>query len=386
MQLQRCYRFRLDPTAQQAQAFRQFAGCRRWVWNWALARKQAVYQATGARLSALFLMAELVQLKRQPDTAFLKDCDSQALQQTLRDLDRAFKNFFEKRAGKPSRKSRKRTLHAFRIPQRVTIEGACVPIPKIGQVKARIHRALAGTIKSATIKQAASGHWFVTFVSHFEKEETEPTANRPAGIDVGLETFAAFDNGVKVAPPRFYRQQERKLKRLHRRLSHCRKGSRNRSKARRRLAVGSAKVRNQRNDWLHKRSREIVRDHDTVCIEDLGLKGLARTKLAKSFSDAAHGTFARMLLYKGLWYDCRVVKVDRFFASTKTCSGCGHRQTLKLSERRWVCGKCRLAHDRDINAARNLLTEGLRTLAAGHAERLNACGEGVRLARASVPR
>jgi len=145
-------------------------------------------------------------------------------------------------------------------------------------------------------------------------------------------------------------------------------------------------VRNQRQDWLHKQSREIVRAHDTVCIEALNLKGLARTKLAKSFSDAAHGTFARMLEYKGLWYDCRVVKVDRFFASTKTCSDCGHRQTLLLSERRWVCGECSLPHDRDVNAARNLLTEGLRTLADGHAERLNACGEGVRLATASVPR
>jgi putative transposase len=385
MKLQRCYRFRLEPTAQQEQAFRQFAGCRRWVWNWALARKRAVYQATGASLPTIDLMAELVSLKQQPKTAFLKECDSQALQQTLRDLDRAFVNFFAGRARFPKPKTRKQTPHAFRIPQRVTVAGKHVRVPKIGLVVVRLHREMAGTIKSATVKQAADGHWHVTFVSHFEKEEAEPTADQPAGIDVGLETFATFADGRKVKPPKFYRTQERKLKRLHHRLSRCQKGSRNRSKARQRLAIGSAQVRNQRQDWLHQLSVAIIRAHDTVCIEDLNLKGLVKTKLAKSFSDAAHGIFARMLEYKGQWYGCQVVKVDRFFASTKTCHVCGHRQDLLLSERQWVCGGCGTEHDRDINAAQNLLAEGLRTVTAGHAETLTACGEAVRLATASNP-
>jgi putative transposase len=386
MKLQRCYRFRLDPTPEQEQAFRQWAGCRRFVWNWALERKRAVYQESGDSIGYNQLAAELVKLKQQPPTAFLKECDSQALQQTLRDLDRAFINFFQKRARYPKRKRRKRTPHAFRIPQRVTVDGDRVRVPKIGRVKGRLHREMEGTIKSATIKQAAGGYWFVTFVTHFEKEAGEPTADRPAGIDVGLESFATFDDGRKVAWPRFYRQQELKLKRLHRRLSRCRKGSRNRAKARRRLAGGSAKVRNQRHDWLHKRSREIVGDHDTVCIEDLNLKGLVKTKLAKSFSDAAHGNFARMLEYKGLWHDCQIVKVGRFFASTKACHECGQRQSLSLGERRWVCDRCGAEHDRDVNAARNILREGLQILAAGHAESLNACREAVRLATASVPR
>jgi putative transposase len=386
MILHRCYRFRLDPTPAQAQAFRRFAGCRRFVWNWALERQRAHYQETGKRLSLGELMSELVALKRQPATAFLQECDSQALQQTLRDLERAFVNFFEQRASFPKRKRRKQTPPAFRIPQRVTIEGNRVRIPKVGLVRVRLHRELEGTIKSATIKQAADGQWHVTFVSQFEKAAVEPTASRAVGIDVGLESFATFDDGRKIAPPRFYRQQERKLKRLQRRLSRCRKGSRNCGKARHRLAIGAARVRRQRQDWLHQRSREIVGAHDTVCIEDLNLKGLVRTKLAKSFSDAAHGTFARMLVYKGVWYDCRVIQVGRFFASSQTCFDCAHQQPLALSERRWRCAGCGREHDRDLNAARNIRHEGLRLVAQGHGETINACGEGVRLATASDPR
>jgi putative transposase len=386
MKLQRCYRFRLDPTRQQEQVFRQFAGCRRFVWNWALERKRIAYQESGENISYNQLAAELVTLKQQPDTAFLTECDSQALQQTLRDLDRAFVNFFEKRAAYPKRKSRKQTPNAFRNPQRVMVQGCNVRVPKIGLVKVRLHREIEGVVKSATIKQAADGHWFVTFVSHFEKETVPATIYHPSGIDVGLETFATFDDGEKIKPPKFYRKQERKLKHLHRCLSRKQKGSRNRSKSRKRLAIGYARLRNQRKDWLDKLSIDLVSCHDTICIEDLNLKGFAKTKLAKSFSDAAHGAFIRMLQYKGLWYDCQVVKVDRFFPSSKTCSICGHQQPMSLSDRRWTCLVCGAEHDRDINAARNLLAEGLRTLADGQSERQNACGEGVRLTTASNPR
>src|SRR6266852_6395034 len=151
----RCYRFRLDPTPEPEQAFRMFAGCRRFVWNWALARQHETYKATGRSLSYRELASELVELKRKPETAFLQACDAQALQQTLRYLDRAFVNFFEQRACPPKRKSRKRTPHAFRIPQRVVAGDGHVSVPKIGPVKARLHRAMEGVVKSATIKQAA---------------------------------------------------------------------------------------------------------------------------------------------------------------------------------------------------------------------------------------
>jgi putative transposase len=374
----KCYRFRLDPTPEQERAFRTFAGCRRFVWNWALARKKETYHATGRAVSYHELAGELVGLKRRSDTAFLNECDSQALQQTLRDLDRAFVNFFEKRARYPKKKSRKKTPHAFRIPQRVTTDREHVHIPKIGRVKARLHREMYGVVKSATIKQAADRHWHVTFVCHSEQEAREPTCSSPAGIDVGLETFATFDDGEKVVPPRFYRKRERKIKRLHRRVSRCQKASRNRAKARKRLAAAYGKTRNCRNDWLHKLSLLIVSCHDTLCIEDLNLRGLVKTKLAKSFSDAALGTFRRMLEYKGLWYHCQIIKVDRFFASSKTCSVCGHQQHLELSDRVWICDRCGTLHDRDINAAKNILREGLRLVTDGQSETLTVCGEEVR--------
>ena len=384
----RCYKFRIEPTPEQEQEFFRFSGCRRFVWNWGLERKKSVYQETGKGISYKALAAELVQLKKQPETAFLKECHSQVLQQTLMDLDKAFVSFFEKRAKFPKFKSRKRVVHSFRIPQNVLIVDGKVSVPKIGLVKVRLHREMEGEIKGATIKQEPSGHWNITFVSHLQLPDALPTCNAPVGIDVGLESFVTFDSGEKIKPPKFYRKGERKLRRAQRKLSRCKKNSRNRAKAKKRVALCHAKVRNQRNDWLHKLSCQLVRLYDTLCVEDLNLKGFVRTKLAKSFSDAAISTFLRMLEYKVLPRYGQVVKVGRFFASSKTCSNpdCGHKQLLELSDRKWVCEKCGTLHDRDINAAINILIEGLRILAVGIPESLNADGGNVRLAKVSSSR
>lgn len=386
MLVAKTYKFRLEPTASQEHEFLRFAGCRRFVWNWALARKQAVYKETGKSIGYVALAGELVKLKCLPETAFLKECHSQVLQQTLMDLDKAFVAFFEKRARFPKFKSRKRTPNAFRIPQNVTLTDGKVSIPKIGLVKVRLHRAMEGTVKGATIKQEADGHWHVTFVSHIELPDAPPVCDAPVGIDVGLTSFLTLDTGEKVTPPKFYRKAERKLKRLQRRLSRCQKTSRNRAKAKKRVAVFHARVRNKRNDWLHKLSARLLTRFDTFCIEDLNLNGLTRTKLAKSFSDAAIGTFLRMVEYKAHWQNKRVVKVGRFFASSKTCHCCQHKQTLELSDRQWTCERCKTLHDRDSNAAVNILCEGMRILAAGMSESLNADGGNIRLAKVSSSR
>lgn len=312
MVIVKCFKYRLLPTGVQEAAFRQFAGCRRFVWNWALARKQETYKATGKSLNYNMLASELVELKRQPDTAFLKECHSQVLQQGLMDLESAFKNFFERRAKFPRFKSKKRTPHTFRIPQNIRIVDGKVSIPKIGLVNAKVHRPLEGTVKSATVKQEASGEWYVMFVSHIEQPDVAVhSVNNSVGIDVGLESFVTLDNGKKVTSPKFYRKAERKLKRLQRRVSRCAKTSRNRSKARKQLARQHQRVRHQRNDFLHKLSICLIRQFDTLCIEDLNVKGLARTKLAKSFNDAALGAFIRMLDYKAVWWYRRVVRVNR---------------------------------------------------------------------------
>ena len=388
MMVTRCYKFRLEPTEEQQHQFLCFAGCRRFVWNWALERKQTLYKQTGKTLSYKTLAAELVQLKKQPETAFLKVCHSQVLQQTLMDLDKAFVSFFEKRARFPRFKSRKRMLPSFRIPQNVSVVDGKVSIPKVGLVKARLHRPMEGTLKSATIKQEAQGHWFVTFVSYLQLQDAPATCDHPVGIDVGLESLVTLDSGEKVKAPRFYRKGERKLRKAQRKLSRCMKHSHNRQKARKRVACLHTRIRNQRNDWLHKLAAHLVGLYDTICIEDLNLKGFVRTKLAKSFSDAAISAFLRMLEYKAVSGYGQVVKVGRFFASSKTCSkpDCKHKQTLELSERTWVCACCGASHDRDINAAINILVEGMRLLALGTRESLNADRGDIRLAKVSSPR
>ncbi|GAA5529090.1 RNA-guided endonuclease TnpB family protein [Herpetosiphon gulosus] len=203
------------------------------------------------------------------------------------------------------------------------------------------------------------------------------TADRPVGIDVGLESFTTLSTSEKTAPPKFYRRNQKKLARAQRKLARTQKGSRNRAKARKRVAKIYQKIKNRRLDWLHKHAVGIVQRFDVVCIEDLNIKGLVKTKLAKSFSDTALGTFVQMLHDKAEWHGRQVVQVDRFYASSKTCHHCQTKTALTLSDRMWTCHICGTAHDRDVNAAINMLHEGLRLLAVGTTESQNAAGDGV---------
>lgn len=362
----RCYKYRLYPLSDQQATLVQWAGCRRYVWNWALRRMQDHYRVTGERLGYTALSAALTQLKQDPTYLWLHDCVAQTMQQVLRDLDQAFSNFFAKRAKYPRWKTRKRTLHSLRFPQKVKIvDEQTIRVPKIGLIKAIIHRPLVGIAKSATIKQDATGAWWIVFVCHIDRPDIVPTCNHPVGIDVGLESFTTLHTGEKATSPRFYRRGEKKLKRQARKLARTQKGSRNRQKARTRLARTHQHIRNQRTDWLHKRALDLIRRFDTVCIEDLNVRGLARTKLAKSFYDAALGTFMQMLHDKAEWHGRQIIQVNRFFASSKTCHQCHEKTVLALKDRTWTCHTCGTTHDRDVNAAINILHEGIRLLAAG---------------------
>lgn len=385
MLITRCYKYRLYPTVSQEITLVQWSGCRRWLWNWALERKQAHYAATGKNLPYHALAGELVDLKRQPETFWLKDCHSQVLQQVLMDLETAFVNFFAKRVKYPRLKSRKRTPHSMRFPQNVTVvNDRTVSLPKIGLVRAIIHRPLMGVAKGTTVKQDATGAWWVVFVCHIERPDGAPTCDNPVGVDLGLESFTTLHTGAKVKPPKFYRRGEKKLKRLARTVSRTQKGSSNRQRAKQRLAKAHQRVRNQRADWLHKQALGIIREFDTVCIENLNVKGLARTKLAKSFTDAALGTFMQMVTDKAEWYGRQIIPVDRFFLSSKRCHRCHEKITLTLADRMWTCPnpRCGVTHDRDVNAAINILHEGVRIVAAGMSETQNAAGDAVRPANA----
>jgi len=388
--IQTTYRYRLAPTVEQEVKLRQFAGARRFVWNWGLARKREYYQATGKTLTHNALCRELTALKSLPETLWLREMHSQSLQQALRDLEYAFQAFFrrvqsgEPKKGFPTFKSKKTDPLRFRMPQRVRITGSFLRVPKIGLIKVIVHRPMAGLTKSATFKQEPDGHWYVCLVAEQRASDRRPRPVREhVGVDVGLKSFGVLSNSETITNPRFYRTQMRKLARAQRALSRKQKDSRNRGKARRKVARLHHKIANQRKDFLHKLSTDLVRRFDLVSIEDLSIRGLARTKLSASVLDASWGMFRQFLTYKTERQDRYLMIVGRFFPSSKTCSACGTiNANLVLADRSWSC-ICGAVHDRDLNAARNIDAEGLRLfleqhVAVGYPETQNACGVSVR--------
>jgi putative transposase len=378
--LNKVFRFRMRPSTIQGQALMRLAGARRFVWNWALDRRKIYYSEYAKTIPAALLSTELTALKNQPETAWLKEADSQALQQTLKDLDRAFRNFFEKRARFPRFKSRKRDTPRFRIPQRVKIVAGKVYVPKVGFVRIRQSQAVTEKTKSATFRRDASGHWFVSLTAEFEMPDValpSPDPLKIAGIDLGLKDFAVLSSGERIAAPKFFRTGQRKLEKAQRVLSRRKAGSNRRAKAKALVARIHRNIINQRGDFLHKLTTRLVADHDGLCIEDLNVKGLARTKLAKSVNDASWGEFRRQVEYKSVWNRKHVAVIDRYYPSTRLCRFCGAiNATMTLSDRQWFCD-CGIGHDRDLSAAINIRDEGLRMLAVGHTESQNARGRPV---------
>jgi putative transposase len=383
------YRFRIRPTPSQASVLGRLADARRFIWNWGLARKKEHYKTTGKTLPYVVLNRELTELKRRPGMEWLRAADAQSLQEALRDLDRAFVNFFEKRARFPRFKSKKRDPLRFRVPQRVKVEYGKVYVPKVGWVRIRQSQPVTEATRSATFRRQADGRWYVSLVVAFEMPDVvlpSPDPAKVVGIDLGLKDFAVLSDGCRVAAPKFYRKGQRRLRRAQRTLSRRKPGSKRRIKAKAKVARLHQKVADRRGDFLHKLTTKVVNGHDGVCIEDLSLKGLVRTKLSKSFADAAMGEFRRQLEYKGLWNRKHLAVIDRFYPSTRLCRGCGAvNATLTLSDRQWVCD-CGMVHDRDLSAAINIRDEGLRMLAVGHTESRNARGRGVQTADRQQPR
>jgi putative transposase len=375
------FRYRMEPNTAQGQALMRMAGARRFVWNWALARRKAYYAEYCKAIPAATLSAELTALKDRSETAWLKEADAQALQQVLRDLDRAFRSFFAGRARFPRFKSRKRDTPRFRTPQRARIVDGRVYVPKVGWVRIRQSQPVDLPTKSATFKRDATGHWYVILTAEFAMPDVALPTPDPAkvvGIDLGLKDFAVTSEGERIPAPKFYRKDQRKLRKAQRVLSRRKPGSNRHDRARLVVAKIHRRIANQRGDFLHKLSTDLVGRHDGLCIEDLSLKGLVRTKLGKSFTDASMGEFRRQLEYKCLWNRKHLAVIGRFYPSTRLCRGCGAiNDMLTLSDRRWTCD-CGMVHDRDLSAAINIRDEGLKILAVGQTESLNARGVRVR--------
>ena len=381
MLIKKAFRFRVYPNQDQRRELAVQFGHARFVYNWGLGLRKSHYQETGKGLSYYDCNYRLTELKGQPEYAWLNQADSQVLQQKLRDLNQAYVNFFEGRANYPRFKSKK-SKQSIRYPQRFKIEGNRIYLPKVGWVRAVFHRPIEGQMKNCTVTRTKSGKYFVSIQCEVEIDQPDYQGDE-VGIDLGLIDFATLSDGSQPIPtPRYLRQAEKKLRRLQRRLSRCQRGSRGYEKVRLLLARQHEKVANQRRDFQHKQSWSLVDRYGLLCFENLNVAGMLKNhRVAKAIADAGWGEFVRQCSYKGEWYGCLVQKIGRFFPSSKLCSACGQvHQTLKLSERKWVCVGCGTIHHRDLNASKNILSEGLRLLSHSTvgATGIDAGGENVR--------
>ena len=352
MKVKKAFKFRIYPNqAEQATLAIQF-GHARFVYNMALAARKAHYAEHGKGLNYNDTAYMLTVIK--PFVPWLKEADSQVLQQSLKDLDRAFVNFFEGRAEHPTFKNK---LHAqsIRYPQRFEVVGSRIKLPKVGQVRDVFHRPIEGEMKNCTVSKTPSGKYFVSIQCEVESQDPIQKSGT-VGIDLGLKTFAVLSTGKKIDYPQYLRKSERKLKRLQRKLSRCQKGSKGRDKARLQVARQHEKIANQRKDFLHQKSCEIVNEFGYIKIENLNVCGMLKNHhLAKSISDSGWGMFGNFLSYKSAWEGGFTEKIDRFFASSKTCHVCFLvNNELKLHHRFWTCAGCHTEHDRDDNAAINI--------------------------------
>lgn len=362
------YKARIYPTKeQQNMLFKMFGSCR-FTYNHFLAERIRSYKEDGVSLTYNTTANMLTALKQDKDHLWLNECDSMALQESLRNLDRAYQNFFNGKAHFPKFHS-KRDKQSYRTRNQsngIRIVGNTVKIPKVGFVKYKGLKDFDGRILNVTVSLSASGKFYVSLCVEID-DMVLANDGCMVGLDVGIKEFYTDSNGNTVTNPKVYRKHEKKLVREQRRLSRKKKGSNNRNKQRIRLAMQHEKVANIRKDFLHKESFKLANENQVVCVEDLNIKGMLRNhRLAKAISDVSWSEFFRQLEYKTAERGGIVVKVPTFYPSSQTCSCCGHQNPMvkNLAIRQWECPKCKTHHDRDINAATNILNKGLEMLAS----------------------
>ena len=365
------YTYRFYPTQEQKMQLSQTFGCTRFVYNWGLRAGLDALKHNDTLPSPSALDKKLTTLKQSPEFGWLQHVSCVPLQQALRDLGQAWSNCFAGRARRPKFKRKYGAQSARYTKRGFSYRSGQVKLAKMSQpLEVRWSRPLPCEPSSCTVMRDVLGRYHISFVVEVHPETKAP-CDQEVGLDLGLTHFVILSDGEKVDNPAFLKKDLKRLARAQRALSRKKKGSRNRLKAKRRVARIHAQIADKRRDFLHKLSTRLVDENQALAVEDLHVKGMIRNRrLARAISDAGWGMFVGMLEYKCAWYGRRFVKVERFYPSSKTCSSCGHKLAeLKLDVRSWRCPSCGVVHDRDVNAARNIA--GAAGLAVGE-----VCGEG----------
>jgi putative transposase len=370
----RAYLYRFYPTPQQAHNLACTFGCTRFVYNWALKRRKSAYSQDGKKLSHKNLSAALTALKKEEGKAWLKKVSSVPLQQALRHLDAAYTNFFEGRADYPTFKKKHSMQSATYTDNAFTWKHGMLTLAKQQEPLNIVwSRPLPDGAEpsSVIVSKDKIGRYFVSILVE-EEIKPLPCTHKTVGIDLGLKSFLITSDGQTIANPKYYARDEKKLAKAQRRHAKKKKGSKNREKARKKVARLHARIADTRRNFQQQTSTRLIYENQVICLETLAVKNMLKNHcLAKAISDVGWSEFFRQLAYKARWYRRTIVRVDRFYPSSKTCSACGVvLEELSLDIREWTCAACGTWHDRDINAAKNIVTAGLAAL--------NACGGDVR--------
>lgn len=367
MLVQKAVKVQIYPRESDIELLAKHFGVRRFIFNKFLEIRQKEYLVNKVSIGYNACSALVTEMKKQPEYEWLNEVNSQSIQAALKDLDGAYDKFFRKISKFPKFKSKHNSRQSFKVPQfaKIDWEAKTLKIPKF-KTPFKFRGKYSGElikINSVTISKNASGKYFASIQGEFEIPEKESTGEI-IGVDLGIKSLLIDSNGTEIKNERFLKKHLKKLKYLHRQHSKKSKGSKSRERSRIKLAKQYQKVTDQRNNYLHQVSTKLINDNQVIVLEDLAVKNMVKNhKLAQAISDVSWGSLVSMLKYKAMWYNRQVIQIDRFYPSSKTCSNCYHlMSSMDLSIREWVCPSCGTHHDRDVNAAKNILRQGLNIM------------------------